>query len=79
MKKSLPASVTALLALLIDRIGLEENTADDESNFYNKNDELEFLKFAELSIDEKEIILAYRTAENKEQLFKMITERKKSD
>lgn len=55
------------------------NTADDESNFYNKNDELEFLKFAELSIDEKEIILAYRTAENKEQLFKMITERKKSD
>ena len=52
---------------------------DDENNFSEKNDELEFLKFAELSIDEKEIILAYRTSENKEQIFKTITEKNKRD
>ena len=55
------------------------NTPDDENNFSEKNDELEFLKFAELSIDEKEIILAYRTSENKEQIFKTITEKNKRD
>ena len=33
-------------------------------------DEFNVLKFAELSIDEKELILAYRTSKNKERFFK---------
>lgn len=56
------------------RLVLRDN--DAENIYYKKSDELEVLKFAELSIDEKELILAYRTSENKEQLFKMITEKK---
>ncbi len=52
------------------------NNPDAKNNFPNKNDELEVLKFAELSIDEKEMILAYRTSENKELIFKMITDKK---
>lgn len=59
------------------RLVLHDNDTGDLH--FKKNVELEFLKFAELSIDEKEIILAYRTAENKEQLFKMITEKNKRD
>ena len=44
-------------------------------------DEYEALKFAELSIDEKELILAYRTSQNKEQFLQLLEkkENKKSD
>jgi hypothetical protein len=50
----------------------------DKLNYENKTkeDEYEALKFAELSIDEKELILAYRTIDNKEKIFKIITEEK---
>lgn len=40
------------------------------------NGEFDELKFAELSIDEKELILAYRTSENKEQIYKIIIDKK---
>jgi len=50
--------------------------SEDEKLLSEKKDELEFLKFSELSIDEKEMILAYRTSENKEQIYKMIIEKK---
>ena len=40
-------------------------------------DEYDALKFAELSIDEKELILAYRTSNNKEQFLKIIEDEKK--
>ena len=53
--------------------------SDDETLFTKNADELELLKFSELSIDEKEIILAYRTSENKEQIYKTILEKNKSD
>jgi transcriptional regulator with XRE-family HTH domain len=56
------------------RIVLHDN--DAENLYSKKDDELEVLKFAELSIDEKEMILAYRTSENKEQLYKMIIDKK---
>ena len=52
------------------------NNPDDENIFFKNNDELEVLKFSELSIDEKEMILAYRTSENKEQIYKMILDQK---
>lgn len=52
------------------------NNPDDENIFFKNNDELEVLKFSELSIDEKEMILAYRTSENKEQIYKTILEKK---
>ncbi len=50
----------------------------NEQNYKDKTkeDEYEALKFAELSIDEKELILAYRTIDNKERIFKLITEEK---
>lgn len=49
----------------------------EKENFSQKiNDELEILKFSELSIDEKEMILAYRTSNNKEELFRLITQDK---
>lgn len=49
----------------------------EKENFSQKtNDELEIFKFSELSIDEKEMILAYRTSNNKEELFRLITQDK---
>lgn len=55
------------------------NNPDNENIFFKNNDELEVLKFSELSIDEKEMILAYRTSENKEQIYKTILDKNKSD
>jgi transcriptional regulator with XRE-family HTH domain len=40
-------------------------------------DEYDALKFAELSIDEKELILAYRTSNNKEKFLKIIEDEEK--
>ena len=40
-------------------------------------DEYDALKFAELSIDEKELILAYRTSNNKEKFLKIIENEEK--
>lgn len=42
-----------------------------------KNDEFDALKFAELSIDEKEIILAYRLTDNKEKFLKLLNDEEK--
>jgi transcriptional regulator with XRE-family HTH domain len=39
--------------------------------------EYDTLKFAELSIDEKELILAYRTSNNKEKFLKIIEDEEK--
>lgn len=51
--------------------------ASDDENLFKENDaELELLKFSELSIDEKEMILTYRMSENKEQIYKMIVDKK---
>ncbi len=51
----------------------------DESSFIpeKEKDDFSALKFAELSIDEKELILAYRLSENKERILKILTEEKK--
>lgn len=44
---------------------------------YTSDEDLEILKFAELSIDEKELIFAYRISNNKEQFFKILENGKK--
>ena len=44
-----------------------------------KYDEFEALKFSELSIDEKELILAYRVQENKEPILKFLEKNKKKN
>ncbi len=49
---------------------------EDENLLSERNAELELLKFSELSIDEKEMILTYRMSENKEQIYKMIIDKK---
>ena len=53
------------------------NATEKDELFYSSDEELEIFKFAELSIDEKEIILAYRTSENKEKLFNLMTKNKR--
>ncbi len=53
---------------------LELNNKDYEA--FN-DDDYEVLKFTELSIDEKELILAYRTSENKEQILDFLFNEKK--
>ena len=52
-----------------------------QSYILKTKDEYEALKFAELSIDEKELILAYRTSQNKEKFLQLLEkkENKKSD
>ena len=48
---------------------------DKPLNFEIPN-EYDELKFAELSIDEKELILAYRTTEKKEEFLKLLSDNK---
>ncbi len=51
----------------------------DESSFSPEKNEEDFyaLKFAELSIDEKELILAYRLSQNKERFLKLLEDEEK--
>ncbi|MBR2877203.1 MAG: helix-turn-helix transcriptional regulator [Clostridia bacterium] len=49
-----------------------ESTAD----FFNDDDQ-KILKFSELSFDEKELIMAYRLAEDKESFLKLIDKKEK--
>lgn len=51
---------------------------DDPFNDSKISDNSEFdeLKFAELSIDEKELILAYRLSENKERFLRILEDEK---
>ena len=51
----------------------------DESSFIpeKEKDEFAVLKFAELSIDEKELILAYRITDNKERFLKLLEDEEK--
>lgn len=44
---------------------------------FNDDADHEVLKFAELSVDEKELILAYRTNENKERILELCANDKK--
>ncbi len=57
------------------RLSFFQNAND--CNIDPSDDYDDVLKFAELSIDEKELILAYRTSNNKERFFKIVADEKK--
>ena len=51
--------------------------SNESPQFFEFPEEYDALKFAELSIDEKELILAYRTSDSKEDFLKLIKNNKK--
>ena len=57
------------------RLSLYNDTTSDEEDESKKI--LDALKFSELSIDEKELILTYRKSANKEKIFKFLEESNK--
>ncbi len=74
------ASLSKIYKVTINEFyGHEKRLAalQNEDSPYKTPEEYEALKFAELSIDEKEIILAYRTSENKEKILDFLLNEKK--
>ncbi len=57
------------------RLALYNKTSSDEDEEFKKT--LDALKFSELSIDEKELILTYRKNQNKEKFLKLLEEAEK--
>jgi transcriptional regulator with XRE-family HTH domain len=57
------------------RLALYNKTSSDEDEKFKKA--LDDLKFSELSVDEKELILTYRKNQNKEKFFKLLEEAEK--
>ena len=56
------------------RLALYNKPVSDDEDFKNA---LDALKFSELSVDEKELILTYRKNQNKEKFFKLLEEAEK--
>ena len=57
------------------RLALYNKTSSDEDEKFKNA--LDALKFSELSVDEKELILTYRKNQNKEKFFKLLEEAEK--
>jgi len=74
------ASLSKIYKVTINEFyGHEKRLAalQNEDSPYKTPEEYEALKFAELSIDEKEIVLAYRNSENKERILDFLLNEKK--
>jgi len=74
------ASLSKIYKVTINEFyGHEKRLAalQNEDSPYKTPEEYEALKFAELSIDEKEIVLAYRNSEKKERILDFLLNEKK--